>query len=146
MCITCTGVGWRKDTILREYLKMGETDGQLGMGWYHLESNPFWNRTCRWSKDRAAFFVANKNKNRNLKIEMRVAGKAKEGKVVVNNCLVGTFKMEPKDWEKFNFVLPKEISRNELLKVEIFVDNPSKEGEDRRKMLGVAVSEAVLTG
>ena len=144
MCMTCTGVGWRKDTVLKGFLKMGETDGQLGLGWYHLENNPHWERTYRWSMRRATFFLANPEKREKIVLEMRIAGQPKEGEVFVNGHPVGSFSMKLSDWEEFEFALPKDVSAGDLLKVEIRVNNPAREGEDRRKQLGVALSRASL--
>jgi len=144
MCITCTGVGWRKDTVLKDYLKMGDTDGQLGLGWYHLEVNPFWERTYRWSKKRSVFFLRNSGQDGKIALEMRMAEQPKEGEIFINNQSAGTFFLEKSAWEKCDFNLPEETKKEALLKVELQVKNPSKEGEDRRKSLGVALSEATL--
>jgi len=144
MCITCTGVGWRKDTVLKEYLKMGETDGQLGLGWYHLEVNPAWERTYRWGKKRSVFFLRNNGGHKKLMLEMRFAGQPKQGEVYINNQLSGKFNLEKPVWERIGFDLTSDASDKKVLKVELRVKNLSKEGDDRRKSLGVALSEATL--
>jgi len=144
MCVTCTGVGWRKESVLKDYLKMGETDGQLGLGWYHLEANPAWERTYRWSKKNASFFLENSRGRKNLVLEMRMAGVPKTGEILVNGKKVGTFDFKESKWEKVYFSLPDDAVEKDLVKVELKVHNPSREGTDRRKTLGVALSEAVL--
>ena len=142
MCIACTGLGWRKATILEKYLKMGETDGQLGPGWYHLEHNPYWKRTYRWTKQRAVFFLKNDFQSKTVSIEMRTARKGKRGSITINGKKAGEFSMDHSEWTTLKFDLPEKT--NNVFKTEIFVKNPSKEGEDRRKSLGVAVSNVTL--
>jgi len=142
MCVTCTGVGWRKDTVLRDYLKMGETDGQLGPGWYHLEENSAWGRRYRWSKEQATFFLKNQGK-KNLELMVRIAGLPKEGEVFAHDNSLGVFSFHESKWETLQLQLPEQL-RGQLLKVDILVKNPSKEGGDRRT-LGIAFSEAALS-
>ncbi len=143
MCVACTGVGWRKATILRDYLKMGETDGQLGLGWYHLEHNPYWERTYRWTKQKATFFLMSNSQNKAISIEMRIAGKEKRGNIFINGRKIGKFAIDHSEWVTFKYDLPNDIS--DVLKVEIQVENPAKEGEDSRRYLGVAVANAILS-
>jgi len=78
MCKTCTGIGWRSVIEVKNFLKMGETDGQLGTGWYSLEENPVWGRKYRWSKARSTFFLAYAGE-KELLVEARIAGIQKMG-------------------------------------------------------------------
>jgi len=142
MCKACTGVGWRKPIEAVNYHKMGETDGQLGLGWYPLEQNEAWG-TYRWSKAHATFFLKNPG-NKKLKLLVRIAGLPKEGEILVNDKNAGTFSFHESKWETLSFPLLEKENGEELLKIDIRVKNPSKEGEDRRT-LGIALREAVLS-
>ena len=141
MCKACTGIGWKKDTLLRPFMKMGETDGQLATGWYILEENPVWESKYRWSKGRGVFFIGLPPENpEELLLKIRIAGIPKSGKVLIDGTLLGEFSLDTSRWEIVRFKVPRGI-KNQVMKVEIFVDNPSREGGDRRR-LGVAVAEA----
>ncbi len=139
MCKVCTGVGWRKDTVLRDYLKMGETDGQLGPGWYHLQEDEAWG-VYRWSKARATFFLRNSGKKK-LELLARIAGLSKKGEVHVNDKPIGIFSFHESKWETLPFSLPQGVG--EIVKVDILTHNASREGGDKR-VLGIALSEARL--
>ncbi len=141
MCKVCTGIGWKKETKLMPFLKMGETDGQLASGWYMLEENPVWGRKYRWTKDRGVFFLRMPEERRSrMVLQARIAGIPKSGNVQLNGQKVRTFHLEKSQWESIVLDLPKDLEEN-VIEVEIYVDNPSKEGGDRRR-LGVALSEA----
>jgi len=142
MCKACSGVGWRKLTEIKDYLKMGETDGQLGLGWYLLEDNPVWGKKYRWSKARSTFFLSNKKESCQIKLTMRIAGLQKEGTVKINNEKVSAFSLSESKWENISFDLPKHLE-GDVIKIEISVSNASTEGNDRRK-LGIALSEAKI--
>jgi len=77
-------------------------------------------------------------------LEMRFAGQPKQGEVYINNQLSGKFNLEKPVWERIGFDLTSDASDKKVLKVELRVKNPSKEGDDRRKSLGVALSEATF--
>lgn len=142
MCKACTGVGWRKPIEPVDYIKMGETDGQLGLGWYRLEQNEAWG-TYRWSKERATFFIRNQN-FKNLNLTMRIAGLPKEGRILINDVPVGSFAFRESKWKTLPFPLPEATGSEQILKVDIHIQNSSREGGDRR-ILGIALSEAFLS-
>ncbi len=139
MCKACTGMGWRAVVELKDFFTMGKTDDQLGLGWYWLEANDEWG-TYRWSKPRATFFLKNSGAEA-LELTMRVAGLPKEGEVRVNGIRVGEFSLRESVWKPVRFSLPP--GSRDALKVEIFINNASREGGDQR-VLGVALSEARL--
>ncbi len=145
MCKTCTGIGWKREVSLSSYLKMGETDGQLATGWYVYEKNPVWEYGYRWSKKRGVFFIeVPPGDKRSLNLKMRIAGVQKKGKVLANGRVLGSFDLKESRWETVSFELPDEMGIDGVLRVEVIVDNPSREGGDRRS-LGVAVAEAFFS-
>jgi len=73
---------------------------------------------------------------------MRIAGVPKSGDVRIDGKKAGTFNLKESRWESIVLNLPNSLDED-VIKVEIYVDNPSQEGGDRRR-LGVALSEAVF--